>query len=186
MMKGSNRLLQIMVFTSIVLVLAPHDQAVAPDLEIDGDVRFLPIDPRVHTMYDTDTTSIIVTVNNIGLENVTDIVVEMRDENSQTSRVRLASLATGDSNTVTFAWDNPSAGQHLLTFTVDPDDTILEINENNNIISLEVSIVQTEAQDEPPPSFADETLWDVLPFIIPPLIIIGCFYYLITHKRKDR
>jgi hypothetical protein len=151
----------------------------APDLVVDGMI-FSPIDPQTDTMYDSNTTSIFVTVRNAGRGDVSDLVVEMFDYNNSISRETVASLVAGNSTVVMFEWATPAAGTHVLRFVADPDDAFAETDENNNYLSAEVSISETPE----PPIMPASSPWDALPYIIIPIILFIIF--LLIFLRRSR
>jgi hypothetical protein len=155
----------------------------APDLVINEDSIYItPINPLIISMFDNEQTNIIVTVRNAGRGGATDVVVEMFDYNNSVATQTIVSIAQGDSGSVTFNWEYPLPGTHLLRFVVDPADDIIETNENNNYYSLdEFTILEVEAPPPPP----EDNLGGLIPVIIIPIIIL-IVIFLILFMRKGK
>ncbi|MEM5792895.1 MAG: CARDB domain-containing protein [Candidatus Aenigmatarchaeota archaeon] len=51
------------------------------------------------------------------------------------SGYNILSLGPGESKTVTFTWTNVPSGTHIVSIVVDPDNKIVELNEENNQVS---------------------------------------------------
>ena len=152
----------------------------APDLVIDGtSLVFSPIDPNDEIIYDSNTTNIFLTVRNAGRGDVTDVIVEMSNYNTSVARETIVSLAGGDSTIIRFFWETPAAGTHLLRFVVDPDDNYAETNENNNYISVEVTV--SEAPELPTP--APSSIIDALPYILIPIILFIIILLFLRRKK---
>lgn len=157
----------------------------APDLAIDADsFQFIPINPTNETMYDTNTTNIFVAVNNLGRGDSTDVLVRMIDNhngtNVSTQNFNIASITGLNFGTASFVWDSPAAGVHNLRFIADPNDNITEINENNNYYSLDITVTPTDVEEPGP----EDNIWDMVPYIVIPLIILLLLLLLILLMRR--
>ena len=85
---------------------------------------------------------------------------------------------------VTFFWQPMEEGDYNLHFSVDPDNTVIELDENNNDFSETITVYPPL----PPPVVVDEELsTNLLPFIIIPIVIVAAILLLlILIKRKSR
>jgi|GEM_PF-2599447 len=158
----------------------------APDLAIDDtSINFRGINPLNATMYDVNSTNIEVWVRNLGRGGATDIRVQMVDEHNGSVAFTdvdiIASLSSLDIGVATFVWDSPAAGGHNLKFVVDPDDNITETNENNNYYAVDVTVTGTEV---PPPEPAEDP-WELVPFILIPLVVLLLLLVFLLIFRKN-
>ncbi len=166
--------------------VSPHNSfrvysSTAPDLVIDGSsLAFSPIDPRNATMYDTNSTNIFVTVRNAGRGDVYNVVVRMYDYNDTVDSKTISFIASGDSATARFSYGSPAAGTHLLRFVADPDDAVAETDENNNYISVEITV---QAAPEPPEVQGEGSPLEIIPYILVPLILAMLIILFLRRKR---
>ena len=72
-------------------------------------------------------------------------------------------------NTATFSWNGPAAGTHNLRFVVDPDNNIMETNENNNYYGFDLAVAQAPEAPVPEP---EEDPMGLVPFIVIPVVIL--------------
>ncbi len=156
-----------------------------PDLVMDeNSISFSPIDPTATIMNESEAgTNIIITVRNTGPGDAANILVRVYDLEVMVFEHTIPSLAgEGNSDTVNFNWA-PTQGEHNLRFDVDPDNTIFELNENNNDYSISVTIHEAPpvVEDE-----ADDPLADDLAFISIPLIILLVIFLLLFLMKKGK
>jgi subtilase family serine protease len=97
----------------------------APDLVIES-VTVNETEFYVFTPYDVH-----VKVANIGSVAADNVVVEMVYENS-TKSVTVSRIDPGNSTVVTLLFAPTTNGTIAVNFTVDPSDTVMETNEDNN------------------------------------------------------
>jgi uncharacterized membrane protein len=83
--------------------------------------------------------TVTVTVMDRGDVNVDNVTVRFQDGSTIMGTERLERMQANTNKTVTFTWV-PRAGQHTLKFTVDPDNSIIESDEKNNIMKDSVNI----------------------------------------------
>lgn len=153
-----------------------------PDLTITYDnIFFSPIDPLNQTMNQTDVTNIFITVRNIGRGTASNVMVRVYDHEVPVWNTTITTLAgQGGSNVVRFAW-SPTEGEHILRFEVDPDNAIVELNENNNHYTMAASTVGP-TPPAPPPEETDTPV-NIIPYIIIPIILAILIILLLRRKR---
>jgi hypothetical protein len=151
----------------------------APDLILtQTDIVMIP-DPLTHDVNDTGVVNIFVTVRNGGRGTASNIGLEIFDFNVSVHRETIQVLAgDGSSDTIRYSWQ-PAMGTHVLRFVADPDDAIIETDENNNYYSVEVSI-----SEGPPPAEPESDLWGALPYVLIPIVILIVLLLLLFLRRK--
>lgn len=86
-------------------------------------------------------TQLAVTVENPGDLDASGVVVEFRDGQSAIGRTSPVSVPAGGSVPVSLTWDTRAVkGEHLVTAVVDPNNGIVESDEDNNVVSRQVTI----------------------------------------------
>jgi uncharacterized membrane protein/DNA-binding MarR family transcriptional regulator len=92
-----------------------------------------------------------VTVSNAGEAPARNVLVEFSVDGAAGQRERILLIPGGSSKTATFGW-TPSAGSHLLRYEADPEHTILERDESDNVFLDRVDIAgQASAPAAPGP-----------------------------------
>jgi hypothetical protein len=87
---------------------------------------------------------------NIGNGTAKDVVFQLKvDGEIATTKDDLGDFAAGRTYSVTYVW-KAKKGSHNFQAILDPDDTIEEIREDNN---LEAKAIEVKKSDEPSPSF---------------------------------
>jgi uncharacterized membrane protein len=129
--------------------------------------------------------NIRIKMRNIGEIDARDIEIALYvDGQFLDSRtvMRLVNSSAGDYKDIliSFAW-KPIAGNHRIEVKIDPDNSIVESNEKNNVVSSDVSISQAGAVSE---FFSDRATCPII-FVILAAAIIGITTYYILRKRKD-
>jgi uncharacterized membrane protein len=114
-----------------------------PNLLISS-VHFFP-----HTLRLTRETTITVTVWNTGGIAAENISVRFYDNNKTAGNDRLARLPAGSILTVTFIW-LPKVGTKELKFVADPDNLIIESNEQDNTVIENIVVYNPPEYGEPP------------------------------------
>jgi len=113
-----------------------------PDLVVtSGQVSFNPRFP--HT---GDVVQLEVTVVNIGDQTAasTEVRLEVVDGPIVDS-IPIPGIAGGESETVVFDWATGAAAETIsLRITVDPADTVTELDEDNNVVMLDVAVQDTD------------------------------------------
>jgi len=94
-----------------------------------------------------------VTVENIGTDDADTFDVTLEADNVTVQTLSVDSLAEDESVTLSFQWTPPDAATYQLKAIVDPEDVIDEAKENNNDISLTVTV-----KEVPPPPLPDLTV----------------------------
>jgi len=95
-----------------------------------------------------NTYTIKVSVKNIGNANATAFKVSLKANGYYIGNRTISSLNISETKEVEFIW-TPSAGTYTLTAEVDPDNTVTELNETNNIKSVSVSIATVQQITRP-------------------------------------
>jgi hypothetical protein len=129
--------------------------------------------------------NIRIKMRNIGEIDARDIEIALFvDGQFLDSRtvMRLVNSSVGDYKDIliSFAW-KPIAGSHKIEVKIDPDNSIVESNEENNIVSETVSISSSSLASE---FFGNKATCPII-FVILAAAIIGITTYYILRKRKD-
>jgi|GEM_PF-4274297 subtilase family serine protease len=85
--------------------------------------------------------SISVTVRNTGNKIANNFNVKLEANGNLIGTKSVSSLSAGSLTAVSFTWVPSSTGSFTLTATVDPEDSILENDENNNALSISATVV---------------------------------------------
>jgi subtilase family serine protease len=80
--------------------------------------------------------SITALIHNTGQAEAQDVFITFMEDSTFIGNSTITSIPGGDTRGATVQWTPEKAGDVTLTISVDPDNTIEEIVENNNIISL--------------------------------------------------
>ncbi|UCH89063.1 MAG: hypothetical protein JSV49_12660 [Thermoplasmata archaeon] len=81
---------------------------------------------------------------------------------------------------VAFSW-KPVAGSHKIEIKIDPDELIVESNENNNVVSETVNIEEQSAFT----SFLSNRLTCPIIFVILAAAIVGITIYYVLRSKKE-
>jgi hypothetical protein len=123
--------------------LVAEDQAtvavtVVPELAISSsDITFSPVNPAVGQVV-----TINATVRNLGQVAANNVVVRFLDFATTLGEVTITQLDAGASTQVFLPTGFSEASHRLITVQIDPADTILELNEQNNEASLVLQVGQ--------------------------------------------
>jgi len=129
------------------LTTPPPDAAV-PDLEVTGsDIIFDPASPVTNgTMV-----WISATIHNIGLGVANDVIVRFYFGSPGSpgsyqigSDIHIPSIGGGSTTDVEVQWTAGPIGIHDIYVVIDPDNTITEMNEGNNIASKALEVIEIE------------------------------------------
>jgi len=103
-----------------------------PDLEVaDTSIRFEPAAPK-----DGDTVSISTTVQNTGQQEVTAVAVRVYEGGSIIGSGTIPTIAGNSQAEISFAYETTGkTGAHEIMLVVDPDNSIVERNKDNNTAS---------------------------------------------------
>jgi len=85
----------------------------------------------------------------------------------------------GQASTTSVSWTPPAAGLYTLYAVIDPDDTVFEINETNNVISRTVMVYPSQDTDNSPPLITSFSINDGAANTTNPLV------YLDTTATDD-
>ncbi|CAD7771254.1 Outer membrane protein assembly factor BamB [Candidatus Methanoperedenaceae archaeon GB50] len=110
-----------------------------PDLIVTG------IEPLQFVVNETGT--VRVTINNSGFWGAEAFNVSIFVNGSLTGIVRMDALAAESGLTAEFGWTPTSTGRYNLTARVDPDDSVDELDEANNNMTVEVRVTDAPMPD---------------------------------------
>ena len=96
--------------------------------------------------------------------------------------MRLVNSSEGDEKDIliSFAW-KPIAGKHKIEVRIDPDNSIVESNENNNVVNQEVDIESATFAGN---LFSEKGTCPVI-LIVVAAIIFGLVTYYVLRQRKE-
>ena len=115
---------------------ATIDIVYVPDLSIgSSDIAFSPLNPDPGAPV-----TINATITNQGLVDASEISVSFSAFDTLIGEATIASLHAGATADVSIQTSFPDAGFQLITVKVDPDNTILELNEDNNEASAVLQV----------------------------------------------
>lgn len=124
--------------------------------------------------------SINISIRNAGDRDVKNVTIVMEDENGLRKNSSLNMVSADSAQNLIFTW-TARAGRHILTFKVDPANTIPETNESDNTFHLFVDVVE-------PPNGGTAPLrglgWEIaaaIAVIIGLILAVGAFLH---HWRK--
>ncbi len=125
--------------TNYILLNLTVNPANGPDLTITS------VSTSASSVNEGDTVTIYATVKNVGSEEADNVYVGFYyDSISSETHIGNASagnLAAGASTTVQITWDTSGhAGTHTIIAYADPDNKIVETNENNNTASVNITV----------------------------------------------
>jgi len=83
--------------------------------------------------------TVTVTVVNKGEVNVENVTIRFLDGTTILGTEKLERLPSNSNKTATFTWV-PRSGQHSLKFVVDPENSIIESDEKNNVMKDSMNI----------------------------------------------
>jgi len=117
-------------------------QADLPDLTIpEGGISFFPLEPRIG-----EAVTISVSVENLGTNATPETtIVEVRLGNNRIATADLLTLGAGESRTLDIPWSASGIStpmEYTLLFTVDPDNTIRELDNSNNAREAKITFVK--------------------------------------------
>ena len=114
-----------------------------------------------------------VTIRNLGLKSETNVnltmfenlSINLKDSKTGVSIINfriIDSVKAGSVAQVTFQW-TALAGTHEFLFYVDPNNAVIELDEDNNFVSFTINVKDIEPPPPPPPPPSDSSsLSDIL------------------------
>jgi len=87
-----------------------------------------------------DVVTVSCTILNVGELEANNIVVEFLDNGAEFDSLYIPSIPSGSSETVSVSWIATPIGWHSITVVIDPDNTIDESNEHNNVAIRDVYV----------------------------------------------
>ena len=165
---------------------APPPDAAVPDLEVTGsDITFDPASPVTNGT----PVSIGAAIHNIGLGMAKNVTVRFYFGSPGSpgsyqigSDIHIPSIGGGSSTDVEVQWTANITGTYNIYVVVDPDDTIFEINENNNIAHKALEVIVLEIV--PPTPYIKAVGEDIILNWTQPSTI-GISHYLIYRATSQ-
>ncbi len=109
------------------------------ELTIDmGNVTMNPQTPAAG-----DEVTIQATIINAGAVIASGVVVALTSDSGEVTRTTLDDLVPGSLGVASLRW-TPAPGSHLVRVVVDPDGEIVETDEDNNQISMTVTVISPD------------------------------------------
>ena len=141
------------LFVAVLLVIPSIHAQAKPDIYI-ADTDVSPAD-----IYAGDQVKVKVTVGNLGAgaHNV-GVALFVDNRTAAVDEIEIDVLDEGSEEEVTLYWF-AEEGEHTLFIFADPDGKIDEDNEDNNFVSVEVT-VQKPIYPPFPPAAENATWWD--------------------------
>lgn len=125
-------------FVGALAVVVAENGRQFPDL-IPEDISFSDDTPM-----DGDLITIYANISNVGDIDAENVVVMFEDSFGGPPEVigyyTIASIPQGETEQAYIDWIATPAGKHKIIVTVDPDDNITEIDENNNQLNAEIDV----------------------------------------------
>ncbi|MFO7619414.1 MAG: CARDB domain-containing protein, partial [Thermoplasmata archaeon] len=151
-------------------------------LVVTQDARSFTVDPLTTPMKETDSTDIYILIRNIGRGSAWNVMVRVYDHETPIWMTNIERIdGNGGSAVVKFTW-RPVEGASILRFAADPENSIMELDENNNHYTMpEVNVGPKPAE---PPAEKETASWmSILPYIIIPLILVLLIVLLLRRKK---
>lgn len=98
-------------------------------------IQVTPIEPKVD-----DASTVAVTIKNIGRADVDTFNVRLVVNSITIQTLSVDGLVVNQTKIVNFSWTPTAQGTYSLTALVDPENSIIELNETNNAISKSVIV----------------------------------------------
>jgi subtilase family serine protease len=140
----------------------------------------LMVGPKIHhpkNIGNGDIVTISGEISNIGAIEAKEVIVTFYVDGKEIRSQTINVLEMGSTRLVPFTWQGAS-GEHKLTIRVDPEDAIVEKNENNNENSTKVNSQDSGGFAE---IFSNREFCSVLPIII--VVVILAIIIIIIKKR---
>ena len=114
--------------------------------------------------------TVTVKVFNQGEVNVENVTIRFYEGGTILGTERLSRMPSNSNKTATFTWV-PKDGRHGITFKVDPDNTLVETDEKNNLVKETVTVYKSS---------------DILPGFEPLLVIVALAAVALMFVRRRR
>jgi len=128
-------------FATLFLIKAMPKPAL-PDVGLGPErITFSKAEPM-----DGEQVTIAVSLSNTGERPVEDVRISFYDGDPESGGVSIGvaqtplSLSGGETKEASIAWKAAGAGEHRIYVVVDPDDSIQEFNEHNNVASGKIRV----------------------------------------------
>jgi hypothetical protein len=140
---------------------------VAPPVEVLPDLTPAAMEVTPSEPIAGETCNVEVTIQNIGREDTGSFAARLTVDSMEVQTVIVNGLAVDESTIATFSWTPQEQGTYELTATVDPTNLVIELSEDNNIISTTVVVQPMPLPDltaeftDLPESFLAGTNYDI-------------------------
>ncbi len=132
------------------------------DLQVVGDIQIIG-EQRAGELL-----TIITRIKNTGEIDAVNVPVALYVDGEEVTRRTVGAVPLQGENTVSFTYQ-PTEGTHTLEVRIDPDDTIAEFHEDNNVQSTELSVESPSLFE--PGFMASETLFALLGMVLIAVIV---------------
>jgi len=99
------------------------------------DISFSPSDP-IEGQY----VSITATIHNIGTQNAANVLLAFYDGDKLIGNGTIDAIAAGGASSISILWNAEPRDWHTIKVVVDPENAIVEVNENNNQASRSIYV----------------------------------------------
>jgi parallel beta-helix repeat protein len=99
------------------------------------DISFSPPNP-----IENESIGITATIHNVGTESATNILVAFCNDDMPIENRTIDLILGGESKDITISWNATQAGWHAIKVSIDPENAIEELNENNNEASKNIYV----------------------------------------------
>jgi len=107
---------------------------------------------------ENDNITITTNIYNVGNLDATNVLVRFYDNNNPIGEKVISSISANGRKTTFIFWKVSTAGTHYIKVQVDPENTIIELNENNNIATKSIYVYPAWPDITPlAPIFSDST-----------------------------
>jgi uncharacterized membrane protein len=111
------------------------------ELVVDaGNITFNPATPRAG-----EELTIQATVRNLGAVPVNNVEVHLRSDGKFEKKTELTTILVGGFSIASITWQ-PTPGDHFIQIVVDPEGTIGEVDDTNNVAGLSITVVSPELE----------------------------------------
>lgn len=116
-----------------------------PDLAISiEDIEFKKDGKIVKSFIDGDVISIVITIHNLGDSPANDVAICVYHNNKNISQLigseTVDTILPNDRKSIEISWQIETSGDNKIIVSVDPTDWVEEIDETNNVVSLDIEI----------------------------------------------
>ncbi|MCO6040328.1 CARDB domain-containing protein [Thermococcus alcaliphilus] len=107
------------------------------------DLKVVSLSPSEIELVEGEQNSIVVTIKNDGASTNKNIAITLYANDTLIGTKTIPGLGKEESTTIEFPWIPEHEGKYTLKAIVDPENTVVESNEDNNEISISVLVSQS-------------------------------------------